>query len=215
MDYKRLEEMLDIAKKVHMSLIPRINFNLEDKKHAIYLLQGGILTAVSNAITFIQGGYHAPASQQKRLIDEAINLIWFFDENDSQTRQIKAWFNGHVVEREEGNKGNLTASQRAKLNFLPEEEIKTMDEMYAGLSNITSKSMHPTLSTMRANCSKSTHLFDYDNLLPKKPNYSPRDFGNFFVIPALYSLLIPIRSLLVSEFWFNTLRAFISEIESS
>lgn len=217
MDFIHLKQILDYAASVHQSLIPRVNFEKNDKKHAIYLIQGGVLTTAFTALKFNLDNYYAQTSQQKRLIDEAIDLIWFLDEdtNEEQSRQLKAWFNGKIVEREPGNSGNLTMEDRAKINLLTKEQIQHIHSLQKQLNNITSKMVHPTITAMRANSSKSSHIFDYDNLLSKELPFNSKDFGNMFVIPALYSLLIPVRHLLLPKKDFDQLRSFVSEIEES
>ncbi|MDO8269981.1 MAG: hypothetical protein Q7T54_04915 [Candidatus Levybacteria bacterium] len=215
MTFIRLKAILDVAKRIHISSISRIDFDKEDKKHAIYLLQGGVLTAVSNAFQFNLNGFYVPTTQQKRLIDEAIDLIWFFDENLKKQRQLRAWFAGRIVERVPGNEGNLTLKQRAEINLLDIDRIQKMDDLQKTINHIVSEVMHPTIKAMRANSSKRTHLFDYDNLTPKKPQYSPENFGNMFVVPSLFSLLIPIRHLQVNNAQFDILRSYVRDIENN
>lgn len=213
MNFENLKKMLFEAYRVHKTFIRKIDFNIENKAHAIYLIQGGALTATANAYTFNLGGYYLPTQQQKRFIDEAINLIWFFDENPDTTRQISAWFRNEVVERTPGNKGNLSLKQRAKINFTDEYHIQEIDKSTKKLIDYSSTIMHPTLKAVRLGLSKSTHIFDYDNLIHKRPLFNVSDFGNMFIIPALYSLLIPFRTFPLLKSDFDRLREYISIIE--
>ncbi len=211
----RLSEILAYAVQVHISLRQQVDFNLEDKKHAIFLLQGGALTALATAMEFNQIGYMVPRAQQKRMIDEIVDVINFFDEIDDDARQIKAWFKGKVVEREPGNKGNLTEEERATRYYFSPDQVKAFDKLRKEINKVMSDFMHPTLRAIRANVSKSTNLFDYFHQTTSSQAMNPVDFGNLYTVPVLDALLIPVRILMLTEAQFNQLRSCDKELENS
>jgi len=215
MNFDRLTEILGVAKTIHSSLRRDVDFTNSNKRHAIYLLQGGVLTAVASSLRFNLEGYIVPVAQQKRIIDEAIDLIWFFDEIEGNSRHLRAWFNGHIIERVPGNRGNLTLEERAERNFLTTEQIRRMDTLREELSKLVSKYMHPSINAVRANCRRISHTFDYDHEQTASASLSAGSFGNLYVIPGLHALLIPVRNLPLLQTDFEQLRAFDREIQNS
>ena len=214
MTCEKLNEIITYAKSVHISLREQVDFTVQNKKHAIYLLQGGALTTVSTAMLFNIKGYLVPRAQQKRMIDEIRNLITFFDEIDENARQIKAWFKGHVIEREPGNTGNLTIAERSERYFFTPEIVEKIDTLNLQINNMMSKYMHPTIHAMRANVFRRSHLFDYDHLYTASHSMSAVDFGNLYVVPAIHALLIPVKALMLTRDQFELLRVFDKEIQS-
>lgn len=213
--FNRISEILEDAKQVHSGLRNQVDFNLEDKKHAMYLLQGGILTAITTALRFNNEGLLAPRAQQKRMIDEIIDLITFFDEVNENSRQLRAWFSGKVVERTTGNKGNLTAQERATRVNLTPAQVRYLDELRKKSNLIMSQYMHPTIEVVRANVFRKTHLFDYNHRYTSSLAIFAKDFGNLYVVPGLHALLLPARVLTLSESDFHRLRNYDKEIQSS
>ena len=215
MNFNRLTEILGVAKTIHSSLRGDVDFTNSNKKHAIYLLQGGVLTAVTSALKFNLEGYIVPVAQQKRMIDEAIDLIWFFDEIEENSRHLRAWFNGHIVERVPGNRGNLTLEERSERNFLTTEQIRRMDNLGERLSRLVSRYMHPSIDAVRANSRRVSHTFDYNHEQTSSASFPAGSFGNLYVIPGLHALLIPARTLPLLQNDFEQLRTFDREIQNS
>lgn len=215
MTFDKLSEILAYAIQVHLSLRKQVDFDLEDKKHAIYLLQGGALTALTSAMEFNLRGYMIPRAQQKRMIDEIVDLITFFDEINDDARQIKAWFKGQVVEREPGNKGNLTIEERASRYYFSHDQVQFIDKLKKQINEVMSKFMHPTIDAVRANAYRRTNIFDYYHSNTKSKSMSPEDFGNLYIVPVIHAILIPIRILRLTETQFNQLRSCDKEIQAS
>lgn len=215
MTFDKLSEILAYAIQVHLSLHKQVNFDLEDKKHAIYLLQGGALTALASAMEFNLRGYLIPRAQQKRMVDEIVDLITFFEETSDNARQIKAWFKGRVVEREPGNQGNLTTEERAELYFFSPEQVLAMDKLKKQINEVMSNYMHPTIEAIRANAYRRTNIFDYYHRNTQSKSIDPVDFGNLYVVPVIHAILIPVRVLKLAEEQFNQLRSYDREIQNS
>jgi len=124
------------------------------------------------------------------MVNEALDLILFFDEIPNKSRQLVAWFKGHVVERTRGNSGNLTNEQRALEAGLTVQEIKQIDKLMLEMNHFLSKYCHPTINAMRPNVTKSKNLFDYEHAITSRLQISPEDFSDFFVVPAINAMLI-------------------------
>lgn len=183
-------KIISYLKDVHYFLHEKVDFSKQDKTHAIYLIQGGIITSLCSAFIFNQRGMVVSTMQLKRLIGEALDLLLFFDEIQDNSRQMKTWFEGEVVERKPGNSGNLTIEQRAVDSGLDVKGIKTLDNLRKKLNDALSKYCHPTINTMRANVYKRDNTFDYDHLNTIKAQINSKDFSDFFVVPAINALLI-------------------------
>lgn len=206
--YKNIERVLSYCKLTHIALKNQVNFGIEDKKHALYLLQGGAISVTSSALAFNYRGLMLPRAQQKRMLDEVMDLILFFIELTDNSRQLKAWFRGHVVEREPGNRGNMSAEDRAKIFFFTTDQIKMLDKLIKQMNNELSKFMHPTIQAVRANSSKSRHIFDYDHIRTSNQCWEPQVFGELFIVPCINCLLIPSRELTPSQETFDLLRSY-------
>ena len=204
--------MLEFTKGLHRINRQRVDFSINNRKHAIYLLQGGILTACSRALDFNQKGYHMSTILHKRMIDETINLIWFFDDTNDTSRHLRAWFRGDVVERKSGKGGELSIEQRAKMGHSSPELIATLDDLFKKMNNETSKYMHPTINIMKSNLLKRTLFFDYDYKTISKPCLSPESFGSFYVIPTLNALRTPMKTLPLLNIDYDRLQKYIKRL---
>lgn len=216
MTFNRISVILEDIKEVHTNLRLQIDFNLQNKRHAIYLLQGGILTAISTALELNARGYLVPRAQQKRMIDEIIDLIMFFDEGEENSRQLRAWFGGRIVERVPENQGNLTVEDRAVRANLSPDQIRTLENMRQRANQIMSQYMHPSIEAIRANCFRRTHIFDYNHEhTGLQHRISANDFAFLYLVPGLHTLLLPARTLPLSEEDFHRLRSYDREIQTS
>lgn len=215
MTFNRISKILDDTKDVHSNLRGQVDFAQNSKRHAIYLLQGGILTAIFTALDFNDKGYLVPRAQQKRMIDEIIDLITFFDEGNENSRQLRAWFAGRIIEREPGNQGNLTAEDRATRTNLTMEQIRLIDNLRGQANHIMSQYLHPSMEAIRANVFRRTHIFDYKHERTSSHAMSANDFGNLYVVPGLHALLLPSIILPLSEVDFHRLRDYDREIQAS
>ena len=213
--FEEILAIIDDIKKIHSELKDSIDFNVEDNKHAIYILQGGSITALNYSYKFNLSGCILPLLQQYRMIIEIVDLILFFDEISKDARQIKAFFKNKTVGRKPGNTGNLSYEERAKNDLLAISEVKHMDGVRKELVNLSSKFMHPTLDAIRSNLSQKTYLFDYDNLLAKKPYFDIRSFSNLFLIPVLHGLLLPINNFVLLKDNYEKLNKFLKMIRDS
>lgn len=211
MEYDRLNHFLNRAKIIHTGYLNKVDFNTNNLKHALYLLQGGALTCATTAFKLNLEGYHVPTTQQKRMIDEIVDLVNFFEELGDNSRQLKAWFGGRAVSR---TNDALSIVDRAKRNLVSVEVVKEIDSKTKELNHIISEwAMHPSIKAVRANSTKRDHLFYYDHSF-MKPAYNVADFGAMFINPCLYTILLPARMYLLTKEEFDELFAYTKEIDS-
>ena len=147
------------------------------------------------------------------MISETTELIMFFDEIDENSRQIRAWFGGHIIEREAGNTGNLSTEDRAKLNGVPLDVVEHADELRKKLNNDLSKYMHPSITAMRANMRKKSKTIDYEHKGSRSRSVNADFFGYVFIAPCVQSVLIPSRTIHPTLEDFDRLREYITEVE--
>ena len=212
LDYKKISEIINDIINCHKDLRKVIDTSTEDRKHAIYLLQGGSLNSLIFAYDFNKQGYTLPLMQQYRMILETVELIIYFDELKDNSRQIKAFFRGKTIERHSGSSGNPTIEERIKLSGLTEEQLCRNDELCKKLVNIVSNYMHPTIESIRGgNLHKSSYIFDYEREYVPKPYFPSMLFNNLFLRPVIQGFLIPIRTLPLNESCFSILSDFLDK----
>lgn len=208
-------KMLFDAKCIHRASLQHVEFETENKRHAIYILQGGMLTLSSFALRFCLEGLTLPRSQQWRMLVEALDLILYLNELPDDSRKIKAWFRGEVVTRTVSKTDNPPISVRL-YGALTEEQVTSADKTKNNLVDILSKyAMHPTLKNMQANMMMDTNEFDYDCLLTPKPEseINPGIFARAYVIQTLQSLLLPITVFPKTHEEFRLIKGHLDEIE--
>lgn len=196
-----IHKIIEFAQKVHSNLRNKIDPDVEDRKHAIWLLQGLIITSATLAFEFNLRGIALSASQQQRLIGEAIELILFFEQLDDNSRQLRAWFNDYIVSR---NEGSVSVDKRTKISGLSAEQIKASDNLHKKISEFWSKYMHPSLRVTRTNLYKKIYIFDY-NHTDTPPSLSEDEFIRFFVLKTIQCLILPARLLTPSLTDYQTL----------
>ena len=212
LDNKKISEIISVLINCHKEIRKLINKNIEDKKHAIYLLQGGSLNSLISAYDFNNQGYVTPLMQQYRMILETEGLIIYFDELKDNSRQIKAFFKGKTLKRKPENSGNPTIEERIKLSGLTEEQLIRDDKLCEKLFNISSNYLHPTIESIRGgNLFKNSYIFDYERKCIPKPYILPTLFNNLFLRPVIRGFLIPIGTLLLDKSCYSVLFNFLDK----
>lgn len=207
MNFDSCSQIIQEAISVHKNIYQQIEFDKEDKKHAIYLLQGAVITSVYSALVFNIKGYLNPVAQQKRMIDEMVQLIMFFNEIKDDNRHLRAWFKGRIVERPKGRGDYLTIEDRAKKYNLKPEHIRQLDKASKKLVDIVSLYSHPSIESVRVNVFKSTNTFDYAQKQTHERALSPKVFGEMYLAPLLQAFLIPLETVKLTKEEFINLRA--------
>ena len=154
-------EMLDELIKIHISIKHQVDFNIKDNQLAVYLILGGMISCASRSLYALQYGNSESHAQLQRLLAEAMDLANFFCETSGNSRQVKQWFNGRIISREPGNKGNLTVNQRAKLLNTEELAIRNMDDTVKTANDVLSPYMHPSYTLVTATFDNEINSFRY------------------------------------------------------
>jgi len=210
-NFKIILEIISNIKNFHKEIRKLIDISKEDRKHAIYLLQGGALSYLIYAYDFNNEGYIVPLAQQYRMILETIELILFFNELDDGSRYIKAFFKGHTIRIKQGNSGNPDIEDRIKISGLTEERLNRSDDLYKNLFNIGSDYMHPNLESIRAKLINGSYIFDYERKFISKPYKSAIDFNKLFLIPVIHGFLLPINTIPFNELDYSALKYFLEK----
>lgn len=144
----RAREMIDELIKIHKLMRNEVDFSKNDKKHSVYLILGGMTSMLIRFIHALEHGEVEKEAEIQRVIAEASDLVVFFCELEEGARQIKQWFNGRIIQREPGNKGNLTIKERAELLGTVEQTIINMDNTVKTAIELLSSYVHPSYELM-------------------------------------------------------------------
>jgi hypothetical protein len=211
--YERIESILDMIVKLHKSFKKQVDFKVEDKKQAFYIIQGGAITFAYTALKFHKDGLIVPMMQLHRMLNECVELTAFFEEVDDKSRQLKAWYSGKIIERQPGNSGNLSYDERAKRNNMEVDLIKFMDAAHKKLNDWSSQYSHPSMQALRTTMGKKSKDFDYQHKASKVEEVTLGVFVEFFIFPLLFCMLIPARTLTYSEGIYNIYRGLIDDLQ--
>ena len=158
---KRGYEMLDELIRIHREIEKEIDFSIQDKRLAIYLILGGMITNEARSLYWLGIGNMENHAQLQRLLAESMDLVIFFCETEETSRQVKQWFNGRIISRQPGNAGNLTLTQRARFFDTEEQTIKNMDETVKIANEVLSPYMHPSYELVTATFDDKKNSFRY------------------------------------------------------
>jgi hypothetical protein len=190
------KEILNYLKKVHISNSKLVDFSVNDKKKAIWYLQGSSISTAYSVLDHFVNGHAISAAKEWRFANEIRDLIALMDGMEEDDRRIKAWYKGHVVERKKGELlPRLKNSPLPEAFYADEEKIKRehIDEL--------SKLVHPTLNAVRYNAYRlpsGSEAFSYDWDLLKKFS----DINLIIksaLICAVHSLSYPLRTFNLTQ----------------
>ncbi len=154
----------EIAKElveINKSFREKIDFTKLDKNHALFLTLGGLTTFVIRGLSNIEKGHAEELGQLHRLISESMDLALFLCESPDESRQIRAWFKGEIIERRPDNSGNMNTKERATLFNTDEKVIKNIDKDVEVSVRLLSKYFHPSYDMVTVAYDKSTESFRY------------------------------------------------------
>lgn len=152
--YATLEELTNL----HIELSERIDFNKDDRRRAIWYLQGCSISTTRTVLTMYKEGYAVAMSHEWRFINEVRELVQLFDIMQDNDRRINAWYKGHVI-----NWKNGEHPTEPFMEILGDEHFLKTEKARKDLINQLSKFAHPT-TIVRYNVHR-THdgeLFDYE-----------------------------------------------------
>lgn len=206
---EQIATVIQAAINHHKSIKAKVDFNKNDKIHALYIVLGGVLSMTCTAHALNQQGIKMSLYPLRRLLNEAVELVLFIEELSSDSRQLKAWFNGKIIER---NIKKNDQYKRIEAEVFTEEQIAAKDKESKNFNDLLSKFAHPSITLLRTTMSRSSNDFDYFNE-HGNPVLTSRDFANFFLIPCLYALLLPIKTLPMSNERYDILRSLMLSLE--
>jgi hypothetical protein len=160
------EAVLDVLQrlvKIHRDTAELVDFNVEDRRRAIWYLQGSSISTAYSIFGMYKNGYAVGASHEWRFVNELRDLVALFDgmsdDNKNDIRKIKAWYKGRIVERERHEL--LSSKDITNLGddfYIREKKIKNqlLDEL--------SIFAHPSINASRYNVYKLPigEVYDYE-----------------------------------------------------
>lgn len=187
-------EALELVSKIHDSFRKDIDINIQDKRLAIYYLQGGCITHAYLAIHhWLAKDLGAPLVH-KRIIDESKNAALFLSAVDNNHRYIKSFFEKKIISMPkkilETGKYEIEADYiLRKLNWTKDHFEKYMEnskKLESGFSN----AVHAQIETVAFNSDRFTGEFDYDFSKDFNDLFIRNfDFGHYIIIPTMDSIL--------------------------
>lgn len=150
-----LERLIEI----HKLNYAMVNFNIHDRKHAIYFLQGAGITSAINARNL--RNQVGMLGREWRYISEVAYLTEYFDELADDSREIFAWFkkNGIIVRKP--GKGGSDSSKRQLKSGLDQTHFDKYDSLHKKISNELSLFAHASYISTRGNTKRISRAFDY------------------------------------------------------
>ena len=156
----RTWEIIGELTNLHKIIGQEIDFSVQNKKLALYLILGGMISSLIRSIHALEYGETERHAMLQRLLAESMDLAIFFCETDG-ARQVKQWFNGRIIERQPGNSGNLSITERANLLETEETTIENMDQTKRIANELLSKYVHPSYDLMIITFDNETNTFRY------------------------------------------------------
>lgn len=199
---ERLQERaIERLIELHKINCGRVDFAVFDAKHAIYYLQGGAITTAINARKLV--GEIGMLGREWRFAVELSRTIDYFDELETNSRQLKAWFQKNALpERRTGSKAD--SSSRQEKSGLSEKFFTVFDDQNEKLVNELSIFAHPKFPAVRYNITEVTHTFDYYQTRVAHKSDLLR-YHAIFVSEAISCFLTPTRSLPLTAEYFTEL----------
>lgn len=192
MYHENYEKTLKLACEIHSTYHAKIDLNNQDRKLAIYYMQGGSLTQAYVALSNWSYGDLNGVYRAQRFIAETNKILEFLSLEEDVSRQLKNFFKDGFIQLpdfDNKNKHNLK-SKILKVRGHDEETYKKFQGVTKLLSQEFSKGCHPTLYSSAYNSNKYTGEFDYQLTSQEFKYYPIRnfDFANFIIIPAVLSV---------------------------
>lgn len=154
-----IEQIISRLIEIHTASKQRIDFEIDDRKKAIWYVQGCAISTSESIFSMYLGGYAVAASHQWRFVNELRDLVALFDRIQDDDRRVKAWYRGEVIERKRNEPINDVVNRLLGDEFYS-KEIEARKALMDSLSTF----VHPTVKVVRYNVYKkpNTEEFDYD-----------------------------------------------------
>jgi hypothetical protein len=170
-----------------------VNFENEDRKHAIYLLQGATITSAINIRNI--NNQVGMIGREWRYASEATYTIEYLDELEDDSRLLNGWFrrNGTINRKPKG--GRIDSSKRQEKSKLDPTYFEQIDNLHKVIFNQLSQFAHASYKSTQGNVTVSTRSFDYYHRHPEKDQVGLDQVKGALVAEAVSAMLLPIRSL--------------------
>lgn len=183
---KQQKSIIGYLKIVHSKNKKSTDFTKNDRRHAIYLLQGAAITSCETVYS-IKNNIGA-LQREWRFIRETADLIEYFDTLPESDRHLKAWFRGEVITPLPRTK----RQRRDGCPGLPSKLYDQMDKLGKKLIDTISKGLHPTRTAVQTNFNRISKDFDYEHrFVPVLDDYH---INASFIVPAIQSFVLPFSS---------------------
>jgi|SRR3972149_2696780 len=190
-NYAELERILTEATKIHQGFRDRINFSVQNRAHAIYLLQGSVLTNALAALNSARQGYLNQVLATTRLLFESIELMDFFASIADDDRHLQAWYRDEVVTPPKPSESRTYADHiKALRGVFPsadERQLRRIQELQRKRWEFLSKSAHPTLRAVRYNMTPEG-AFSYNCWMLREAAMENYTVELFLVSPVISAL---------------------------
>lgn len=157
----RAREVIRELITIHELMREEVDFSSPNSKHAVFLILGGMITHLVRATHAIEQGDIESFGQSLRILPESRDLVTFFCEPNDKSRQVNAWFEGKIVKRNDGKKGNLSIEERTKFLETDEQLVKNMDKDVKDAIDLYSIYVHPSYDLMTVTYDHENNSFRY------------------------------------------------------
>ena len=218
MYHEDYEKTLQLACDIHSTCQAQIDLKKQDRKLAIYYLQGGSLTAAHVALKNWYYGDLNGVWRSQRFIAETNKILEFLSIEENVNRELKSFFNGGYIEIPNlDNKKKAGLKEKIlKIRGYDEETHKKYTKTTKELNEEFSKGGHPTLSSSAYNSDKETGEFNYDLSAEEFKCYPIKnfDFANFIIIPAAHSVYVYSQAFSTEKEYLDKLGQAIKHIQT-
>lgn len=217
MYHENYKKTLQLACGIHSKFQTQIDLKKQDRKLAIYYLQGGSLTQAYVALKNWSYGDLNGVWRAQKFIAETNRVLEFLSIEKDVSRELKNFFKGGYIELpnlDNKKKGDLK-EMVLKIRGHDEETHRRFTKSTKQLTEEFSKGGHPTLYSSAYNSDKLTGEFDYELSWEEFKYYSIRnfDFTNFIIIPATQSVYVYSQAFNIEKEYLDRLRKAIDHIQ--
>ncbi len=152
--------MLDELIKIHKLLADKVDFEVKDKKLALFILLGSQISLAARALRSIEQGWVEDIAKYQRILTEARDLVHYLCETDHSEKHVQAWFSGNKI-KSDRNGRKMSIKNRAA--FL-DTETKTIENMNSSVNTAIkalSKYLHPSYELSTATFDFKKRRFKY------------------------------------------------------
>lgn len=196
-DEKLQERVINRLIELHQVNYNRVDFAKQDRRQAIYFLQGAAITSAVNARrlkneTGILG-------REWRYISEVSYTVQYFDELSDDSRELRAWFTKDGIIERKPKKGVIDTAERQQKSGLDPSLIQLYDTKHKEITDSLSLFAHPSYKSTIGNTTRRTKKFDYYHSYDEEDPEALLSLKGIFVSEAVTCILLPIDTFMLPE----------------